>query len=82
MAKLQAQVQEMQFTGDAWFGVYKEYYSWHWSYQNQTPGLFYWGYGEPSNSGNKEECGVIHPAGTWWDVPCAWTIPCWCYDGE
>lgn len=80
--RLQAEANSYQFIADAWVGIYKELHEWRWVYEQLAVTSFSWASGEPSNSGNKEECAAVSGNNLWNDVPCTWVVTFWCYDGK
>lgn len=69
----------------SWIGLYNDYQSWRWSVnelplKNQT--FTSWYYLQPDNNGGVESCGLVNPAGFWWDEPCTRLRSFICYNGE
>ncbi|KAA0723967.1 hypothetical protein E1301_Tti015344 [Triplophysa tibetana] len=68
-----------------WLGLYVDFNTWRWSYQNQNLTLTKWSSGEPNNAGGSEECGVMLKYGKnimWNDAHCLVNLSCVCYHAE
>ncbi|KAI7814596.1 putative C-type mannose receptor 2-like, partial [Triplophysa rosa] len=72
------------FSSKVWLGLYVDFNTWRWSYQNQNLTLTEWDSGEPNNARGSEECGVLIKDRNkilWNDVHCYAHLSCVCYHG-
>ncbi|KAK7177203.1 hypothetical protein R3I93_001247 [Phoxinus phoxinus] len=77
---LQEVADEEMFSSFAWIGLYNDFNSWRWSYQEESVVFKSWYSGHPDNSGTGEECAGIHYTGSWFDYYCSDTRPFVCSD--
>ncbi|XP_057193834.1 C-type lectin lectoxin-Lio2-like [Triplophysa rosa] len=73
------------FSSKVWLGLYVDFNTWRWSYQNQNLTLTEWDSGEPNNARGSEECGVLIKDRNkilWNDVHCYAHLSCVCYHAE
>ncbi|KAK3565076.1 hypothetical protein QTP86_032500 [Hemibagrus guttatus] len=69
-------------TDIAWVGLYNDFDSWRWSF-NDVPmkNTFQnWGAAQPDNRFGKEACCETGPLGVWWDFPCESLYAFICYN--
>lgn len=80
--KLLALEKSKGFASIAWIGLYNDYNSWHWSYNNAPLKISLWSPGEPNNLAGHESCGTVDINGNWYDYNCQLLKPFLCYNGE
>ncbi|KAK3535562.1 hypothetical protein QTP70_016831 [Hemibagrus guttatus] len=71
-------------TDIAWVGLYNDFDSWRWSF-NDVPmkNTFQnWGAAQPDNRFGKEACCETGPLGVWWDFPCESLYAFICYNAN